>query len=129
VKLILTLLLLLLSCGSFAATETLLHSFPPPDTEYETNLVAEVWDDFDRIMCIRFDFTASPSNNVQAAFGVDENHDGVLSIEESEFTMGWDCCSWFVSGYGVEFAEPAAVQFGRTSFSWSARLDEGGGLC
>ena len=117
-------------CGSAVSAETAhMHSFAPPDTEFETNLVADMWDDFDRIMGIRFEFNASPSNNVQAAFGVDENHDGVLSIEESEFTMGWDCGSWFVSGYGVEFAEPAAVQFGRKSFSWSARLDEGGGLC
>ena len=129
VKLILPLLLLLFSCGSFAATETLLHSCPPPDTEFETNLVAEVWDNFDRIMGIRLEFNASPSNNVQAAFGVDENHDGVLSIEESEFTVGWDCGAWFVSGYGEEFAKPATVQTGRKSFSWSARLDEEGRLC
>ena len=137
---ILPLLLLLFSCGSFAATETLLHSCPPPDTEFETNLVAEVWDNFDRIMGIRLEFNASPSNNVQAAFGVasnnvqaafgvDENHDGVLSIEESEFTVGWDCGVWFMSGYGVEFTESAAVQTGRKSFSWSTRLDEGGRLC
>ncbi len=82
VKLILTLLLLLFSCGSFAATETLLHSCPPPDTEFETNLVAEVWDNFDRIMDIRFEFNASLSNNVQAAFGVDEDHDGVLYLRQ-----------------------------------------------
>ncbi len=129
VKLILTLLLLLFSCGSFAATETLLHSCPPPDTEFETNLVAEVWDSFDRIMDIRFEFNASLSNNVQAAFGVDEDHDGVLSIEESEFTVGWDCGAWFVSGYGEEFVEPAAVQSGAKSFSWRARMDAGDRLC
>ncbi len=122
VKLIQPLLLVLFSCGSFAAVETPLHSCPPPDTEYETNLVADAWDDIDRIMGIRFEFNASPSNNVQAAFGVDENHDGVLSVEESELTVGWDCGSWFVSGYGVEFTESAAVQTGSKSFSWSARL-------
>ena len=76
------------------AVEAALHSCPPPDTEFETNLVAEAWDDFDRIMGIRLEFNASPSNNVQIAFGSDENHDGVLSIEESEFALGWDC------GYG-----------------------------
>ena len=111
------------------AVETTLHSCPPPDTEYETNLVSDVWDDFDRIMGIRLEFNASPSNNVQAAFGVDENQDGVLSIEESEFTLGWDCGVWFVSGFGEEFAEPAAVQAGRVSFSWNARLNEEGQLC
>ena len=111
------------------AVEATLHGCPPPDTEYETNLVAEAWDDFDRIMGVRLEFTASPSNNVQAAFGFDENHDGVLSVEESEFTLGWDCGSWLVSGYGVESVESATVQTGRKSFSWRARLDEGGRVC
>ena len=129
VKLILAMVAVMSACVSANAVEATLHSCPPPDTEYETNLVAEVWNRFDRIMCIRFEFAASPSNNVQAAFGVDEDHDGVLSIEESEFTVGWDCGAWFVSGYGEEFVEPAIVQTGTKSFSWSARLDEGGRLC
>ena len=117
-------------CGSAVSAETAhMHSLAPPDTEFETNLVADVWDDIDRIMGIRFEFNASPSNNVQAAFGVDEDHDGVLSIEESEFTVGWDCGAWLVSGCGEEFAEPAAVQTGRKSFSWSARFDKEGRLC
>ena len=95
VKLILAMVAVLSACISANAAEAALHSCPPPDTEYETNLVADVWDDFDRIMGIRLEFNASPSNNVQAAFGVDEDHDGVLSIEESEFTVGWDCGAWF----------------------------------
>ena len=129
VKLILAIVAMLSACVSANAVDATLHSCPPPDTEFETNLVADVWDSFDRIMGIRFEFNASPSNNVQAAFGVDENHDGVLSFEESEFTVGWDCGVWFVSGYGEEFVEPAAGQLGRKSFSWCARLDEGGRLC
>ena len=129
VKLILAIVALLSACVSANAVDVTLHSCPPPDTEYETNLVADAWEDIDRIMGIRFEFNASPSNNVQAAFGVDEDHDGVLSIEESEFTVGWDCGAWFVSGYGEEFVEPAIVQTGTKSFSWSARLDEGGRLC
>ena len=129
VKLILAIVAVLSACVSANAVEATLHSCPQPDTEFETNLVADVWDDFDRIMGIRFEFNVSPSNNVQAAFGVDEDHDGVLSIEESEFTVGWDCGAWFVSGYGEEFVEPAIVQTGTKSFSWSARLDEEGRLC
>ena len=129
VKMILAIVAVLSACVSANAVEATLHSCPQPDTEFETNLVADVWDDFDRIMGIRFEFNVSPSNNVQAAFGVDEDHDGVLSIEESEFTVGWDCGAWFVSGYGEEFVEPAIVQTGTKSFSWSARLDEEGRLC
>lgn len=129
VKLILAMVAVMSACVSADAVEATLHSCPPPDTECETNLVADVWDSFDRIMCIRFEFSASLSNNVQAAFGVDADHDGVLSIEESEFTVGWDCGAWFVSGYGEEFAEPDAVQTGVKTFSWRARMDAGGRLC
>ena len=78
VKLILAIVALLSACVSANAVDMALHSYPPPDTEYETNLVTDAWDSFDRIMGIRLEFTASPSNNVQAASGVDENHDGVL---------------------------------------------------
>ena len=80
VRLILAIVAVLSACVSANAVEATLHSCPQPDTEFETNLVADVWDDFDRIMGIRFEFNASPSNNVQAAFGVDENHDGVLYL-------------------------------------------------
>ena len=128
VKKILSMAAMMLACIWANAADVALHSCPLPDTEFETNFVAETWNDFDRIMGVRFDFNASPSNNVQAAFGVDENHDGVLSVEETELAVGWDCGSWFVSGYGEELAEPAAVQTGRRSFSWSARLDEEGRL-
>ena len=69
---------MLSACVSANAVDVTLHSCPTPDTEYETNLVTDVWDDIDRIMGIRFEFNASTSNNVQVAFGVDENHDGVL---------------------------------------------------
>ena len=129
VKMILATVAVLSAFVTANAVEATLHSCPPPDTEFETNLVAEAWDDFDRIMGIRLEFNASPSNNVQIAFGSDENHDGVLSIEESEFALGWDCGVWFVAGFGEEFAEPAAVQAGRLSFSWNARLNEEGRLC
>ena len=50
VKLILAIVAVLSACVSANAVETALHSCPPPDTEFETNLVAEVWDNFDRIM-------------------------------------------------------------------------------
>ena len=128
VKIILATVAVLSACVSANAADVVLHSCPLPDTEFETNFVADVWSEFDRIMDIRLEFSASPSNNVQAAFGVDENHDGVLSVEETELAVGWDCGAWFASGYGEEFIEPAVVQTGRRSFSLSARLDEGGRL-
>ena len=39
---------------------------------------------------------ATPSNNVEAAFGVDRNDDGVLALEETDCVVGCDCGAWFV---------------------------------
>ena len=38
---------------------------------------------------------ATPSNNVEVAFGTDANGDGVLELEETDRVVGWDCGSWF----------------------------------
>ena len=38
---------------------------------------------------------ATPSNNVEVAFGTDANGDGVLEPEETDRVVGWDCGSWF----------------------------------
>ena len=116
-------------CGSVVCAETIVvHSNVPPDTEYETNIVAEAWSEFDRMFDVQLEFTASPSNNVQIAFGEDEDGDGVLSLEESECSLGWDCGTWFVSGFESEIVESAVLQTGRKSFAWKARLDPSGRL-
>ena len=38
---------------------------------------------------------ATPSNNVEVAFGTDANGNGVLEPEEIDRIFGWDCGSWF----------------------------------
>ena len=40
-------------------------------------------------------FDATPSNNLEAAFGVDADADGRLSPGETAFVIGWDCGAWF----------------------------------
>ena len=39
---------------------------------------------------------ATPSNNVEVAFGTDANGNGVLEPEETDCVIGWDCGAWFV---------------------------------
>jgi hypothetical protein len=41
-------------------------------------------------------FTATPSNNVQMAFGKDIDKDGRLPAEETSATVGWDRGAWFI---------------------------------
>ena len=129
VKMILAMAVMCLCGSTFCAETVVVHSSIPPDTEFETNFVAEAWSALDRILDVHLEFTASPSNNVQFAFGVDEDEDGVLSLAESACTVGWDCGSWFVSGCGSKIVESAVFPVGRKSFSWKVRLDSSDCLC
>ena len=61
----------------------------------------------------RFDFAmsclATPTNNVQAAFGVDRDGDGVLALDETDCVFGWDCGAWFVQEGAVGARHLAAT--------------------
>lgn len=66
------------------------------DTEMSTNLIFRV----DRAAMSRINFSvsldASPTNCVEVSIGVDANDDGRLSVEEEDYTFGYDCGRWFV---------------------------------
>ena len=66
-----------------------------PDSEISTNIVFQV--DRTRMSRIYFlvSLDASPTNCVEVSIGVDENDDGLLSVEESDYTFGYDCGRWF----------------------------------
>ena len=72
---------------------------------------------------------ATPSNNVEAAFGVDRNDDGVLALEETDCAVGWDCGAWFVrkgaDGARTEHAGTVPAD-GISELSWSVQTSPGG---
>ncbi|MGN0844198.1 MAG: hypothetical protein ACI4QT_03145, partial [Kiritimatiellia bacterium] len=79
---------LLLSSGiqTLFAARIELEPLPPPvhiDTESSTNCVLYAGNGATRTFAFTLAFVATPSNNVQIAFGHDANTDGVLSIEET----------------------------------------------
>ncbi len=45
---------------------------------------------------VSMSFSASPSNSLSVAFGVDKNGDGRLSLREQAVELGWDGGFWFV---------------------------------
>ena len=49
-----------------------------------------------RVFRAELTFTATPSNNVEAAFGKDSDADRRLSAEETAATVGWDRGAWFL---------------------------------
>ena len=66
------------------------------DTEVVTNIALSI--SLEDISRLRFavDLQASPSNNVEVAIGHDADGDGHLSLDETSFTIGYDCGEWFV---------------------------------
>lgn len=83
-----------------SASALTVPDLPPPvfaDTEVSTNVAMRAWTERTRMFNVTLSFDATPSNNVQAAFGTDESADGNLSDEEAGLTLGWDCGEWFIA--------------------------------
>ena len=93
-------LTVVLSGALFAhAATTVLTNQPPvyADREMSQDAVVAGCGGQTRIVNVELAFTATPSNNVQIAFGSDLNKDGSLSFGEVRMTMGWDCGRWFLA--------------------------------
>ena len=61
------------------------------DTETSTNMPFAIGSSGAGRFMLSLSCIATPSNNVEAAFGRDTNLDGVLDLGEITFTVGWDC--------------------------------------
>jgi hypothetical protein len=86
-----------------------------------------------RVFRLRLSFLATPSNNVQAAFGRDgrfRSADGALAAEETDLVLGWDRGEWFLRPQGLTNRWTAAAANAGTSrrrtFVAEIRLDAGG---
>ena len=66
------------------------------DAETTTNVSFTAWQENAGRFTFSLTCRTTPTNNVQAAFGTDADGDGVLSLEESDLVVGWDCGAWFV---------------------------------
>ena len=101
--------LALLPVAAFGVTVEPLPPSEYADTEVSTNIGFVV----DRSMMTRIEFTveldATPTNNVEVAIGTDGNGDGNLSVEESAYVFGYDCCSWFCRARDENKVETTAV--------------------
>ena len=94
--------------GSSASALTL----PPVihyDTETSTNMPFSVGSSGAGRFMLSLSCIATPSNNVEAAWGYDTDNNGILELGEMAFTIGWDCGAWFVRQGcdGVRIEEPS----------------------
>ena len=122
---------LLVPTMSALASPSVPVSLPPvvhADTETTTNVVFAAGIPYSGRFALSLECLATPSNNVQAAFGPDTNANGVLDLEETELLMGWDCGAWFVQqGYDAARLTAHAIPTnGIGSLSWNIRLSSTG---
>jgi len=87
---------------TFDATRLPAPSFA--DREVSGDAVLPPTNRMDNLRTFRLEMTfeATPSNNVQVAFGRDNRPaDGALAAEETDFIIGWDCGEWFLRPQGL----------------------------
>lgn len=121
--------LLLASAGAWART-AVPASLPPAvhaDTEVSTNVPFTAWEEHQKRFEYRLSFEATPSNNVQVAFGSDADADGVLGPDEERLVVGWDCGEWFVldatNGVRLVDAAPPTSRAQTLAFVCETRSD------
>ena len=121
--------LYLVSCAVATAVFALPPVRPvlPPvahaDTETVTNVPFTAWQEHAGKFTFSLTCRTTPTNNVQAAFGTDADDDDVLSLEESDLVVGWDCGAWFVqSGFDGERIESTGVAGDEQTLVWTVKL-------
>ena len=101
------------------------------DTEVSTNVCLVVTQELSagdnrRFFDVSLSPMATPTNNVEIAFGVDTNEDGVLGCRERDFVLGWDCGAWFwrdrLAKVETRFGEGIAGGVART-LTWRVKVD------
>ena len=103
-------------------------TLPPPspyaDTESVTNVTFGVGVPGDNVFSLSLVLDASPSNNVEVAFGCDANGNGTLDDSEASFAVGWDCGEWFFRDIAADIADSCVGACGRKKLDWDLRLDK-----
>ena len=103
-------------CASAFAESVAVPRLPAPtylDTEVSTNVVFSLPEKCNTFT-VGLSLNATPSNNVQIAFG---RGDGELPSLEAGLTLGWDCGKWFLETPDAMTrleAEPAGTNLFKT---------------
>ena len=98
--------------GSAAALARPLPTLPTPEFADTEVTVCHSLDQAMPSVCgltFALAFRGTASNNVEIAFGRDDDGDGNLSFGESDVRIGWDCGRYFIERVptGARFEEPS----------------------
>ena len=94
------------------------------DTEVTTNVVISSWQRGVAKFTFSLSCIATPSNNVEAAFGEDVNTNGVLEPDETDLVVGWNRGNWFVQKGvdGERFSGASTSMEDVKTLAWNYRL-------
>ena len=118
-----------LSAYALPPVRPTLPSVEHADVEATTNVSFTAWQENAGRFTFSLTCRTTPTNNVQAAFGTDADGDGVLSLEECDLVVGWDCGAWFVqNGFDGERVESIAGAGDEQTLVWVATLSPRTGI-
>ncbi len=118
---------LLLLCSAAYAAEVRLPSLSRPafvDTESVTNAPLGRALETSRFLRVRIELTATPSNNVEVAFGTEEGSE--LPFGSEAFAVGWDCGAWFIASPTNRIEGATCTNAAPRSLSFEVRVAEDG---
>ena len=96
------------------------------DTEVVTNFASAAINSDSRVFAFTLELDATPSNNVEVAFGRDADGDGALSRSEAAMLVGWNCGVWEIvdCATGNTFSETG--QAGHVTLNWQLKFSPSG---
>jgi len=96
---------------------------PYDDTEIATNFVFSADFDKARMFNVTLDFEATATNTLELAFGVDDDSNGELAWNETDFILGWRCGEWFCRDMALDAGHSVAASTGQKQFCWTLGLN------
>ena len=113
----------------FLATTFAVNTMPETahdDTEVVTSHSFTTIRSDSRMVSDTLELDATPSNNVEVAFGRDADGDGALSRFEATMRVGWDCGVWKIVDYATGDVLSESGSPGRVSLSWRLNFSSDG---
>ena len=98
------------------------------DTEVSTNTPPPTCEGDPHHVSFTLEFTGTPSNAVEIAFGIDVNSDGALTPNEAKLVIGWECGAWVIrnENNGVTVADSATNATGAQTLQVTMRVGRDG---
>ena len=117
-------------CLSASAGEVALPPAPPPahfDTESVTNApLLRPMMDRARLLRANVSLWATPSNNVEVAFGASRGGDGVLLPGDESLAFGWENGAWFLASPTNRLRSAVTNDAAQRTLSFKLRVREDG---